>query len=159
MGKRQPNHRLAKLHRNYTVDEVAELFSIHKNTVRNWVAQGLPVNDDRRPLLILGRELHTFLQRKRTANKQPCKPGEIYCVKCRAPQAPAGNMADYVALSLGHGNLVGICPSCQSMMYRRVRFCNLALISGNLEVCLPKALQHIDESDQPSVNCELKQGA
>ena len=34
MRKRHPNHRLVKIHRSYTVEEIAELFAIHKNTVR-----------------------------------------------------------------------------------------------------------------------------
>ena len=44
MSKR-PNPNLAKIHRNYTVEEVADLFSVHKNTVRLWVKNGLATND------------------------------------------------------------------------------------------------------------------
>lgn len=159
MGKRLPNPRLAKIHRSYTVDEVAGLYGIHKNTVRDWVKRGLPTSDDRRPMLILGKDLATFLQSKRTANKNPCKPGEIYCVRCRAPRAPAGGIAEYQALTPASGNLIGICGTCDSMMYRRVNMAKLTLVSADLEVSLPQALQHIDESPNPSVNCDLKQGA
>jgi hypothetical protein len=41
MGSRRPNARLAKIHRSYSVEEMARLFNVHKNTVRNWVEQGL----------------------------------------------------------------------------------------------------------------------
>ena len=75
MGKRHPNPRLAKIHRNYTVDEVACLFGIHRNTVREWIKRGLPTSDDRRPMLILGRDLLAFLQARRTKNKRPCQAG------------------------------------------------------------------------------------
>ena len=54
MSKRHPNPRLAKIHRNYTVEEVASLFGVHRNTVREWVKRGLPTSDDQRPMLILG---------------------------------------------------------------------------------------------------------
>ncbi len=37
MGKRLPNPRLAKIHRSYTVEETANQFGIHKNTVGNWI--------------------------------------------------------------------------------------------------------------------------
>jgi hypothetical protein len=87
MSKRHPNPRLAKIHRNYTVDEIANLFGVHKNSVRNWVKGGLPTSDDRRPMLILGRDLVAFLHARRVKNKRPCQPGEIYCMRCRA--APA----------------------------------------------------------------------
>lgn len=159
MGKRHPNPHLAKIHRNYTVDEVAALFGVHKNSVRNWVKSGLPINDDRRPMLILGRDLVAFLQAKRAKNKHPCQPGEIYCVRCRSAQIPAGDMAEYQPLTATSGNLVGICPCCESMMYRRVNFATLAQLGANLDITLMQALPHIHESTQPCVNSDLRQGA
>lgn len=159
MGKRHPNPRLAKIHRNYTVEEVASLFGIHRNTVREWVKRGLPTSDDRRPILILGRALVTFLQAKRAKNKQTCQPGEIYCVRCRKPQAPAGAMAEYEPLTSTLGNLIGICPTCESMMYRRVNLAKLTQVSAKLDVTLPQALLHIGESPPPCVNSDLRQGA
>jgi hypothetical protein len=96
MTKHRPNPRLVKLHRSYTVEEIADLYSIHKNTVREWVKVGLPALDDRRPMLILGRELGAFLQARRTKNKRTCQPGEMYCLRCRIPRMPAGDMADYL---------------------------------------------------------------
>ncbi len=89
MSKRHPNPRLAKIHRNYTVDEVAHLFGVHRNTVREWVKRGLPTTDGKRPMLILGCDLVAFLGARRAKNKRTCQPGEIYCVRCRAPKAPA----------------------------------------------------------------------
>lgn len=62
MAKRLKNFRLVKIHRNYTVEEVALLLSVHKNTVRTWVKECLPVIDDKRPKLILGRDLSAFLR-------------------------------------------------------------------------------------------------
>ena len=56
MGARHPNPRLVKIHRNYSVEDIARLFDVHKNTVRSWLKQGLAAIDDRRPTLILGRE-------------------------------------------------------------------------------------------------------
>ena len=156
MSKRHPNPRLAKIHRNYTVDEVATLFGVHKNSVRNWVKCGLPTNDDRRPMLILGRDLFNFLRAKRVKNKRPCQPGEIYCVRCRAVQKPAGAMAEYQPLTATAGNLVGICPCCESMMYRRVNFAKLVQVGANLDITLLQAVPHINESPQPCVNSDLR---
>jgi hypothetical protein len=95
MRKRHPNHRLVKIHRSYTVEEIVNLFGNHKNTVRGWVKAGLVTSDDKRPMLILGHDLAAFLQARRVKNKQTCKPGEIYCVGCRAPKFPAADMAEY----------------------------------------------------------------
>lgn len=139
MRKRHPNPRLAKIHRNYLVEEIAQLFEVHRNTVRQWVKKGLKTNDDRRPMLILGRDLAEFLNARRAKNRRTCKPGEIYCVRCREPKAPAGDMADYEPVTQTSGNLVGICSTCDTMIYRRVSLVKLAQVCGHLEVMQPKA--------------------
>ena len=156
MRKRHPNPRLAKIHRNYTVEEVASLFDVHKNSVRNWVKCGLPTSDDRRPMLILGRDLVAFLQARRVKNKRPCLPGEIYCMRCRAAQRPAGDMAEYQPITSTSGNLIGICPCCETMMYRRVNLAKLVHVGANLDITMSQALPHIDESPPPCVNSDLK---
>ena len=69
MPGRFPNHRRVKIHRNYTVDEAARILDVHKNTVRQWLKNGLPAIDDRRPLLILGSELSAYLKKRRANNK------------------------------------------------------------------------------------------
>lgn len=155
MAKRHPNPRLAKIHRNYTVEEIARLFRVHRNTVREWVKRGLPTSDRKRPILILGRDLASFLQTRRLKNKRTCQPGEIYCVRCRAPRNPAGDMAEYQPVTVALGNLIGICPCCESMMYRRVNLAKLEQVRGKLDITMPQALPRIDESAQPSVNSDL----
>ena len=156
MGKRNPNPRLAKIHRTYTVEEVATLCGVHRNTVRAWVKQGLPTNDDKRPMLILGRHLVIFLQTKREKDKRPCQPGEIYCMRCRMPKVPAGDMVDYKPTSDTRGNLIGICPDCETIMYRCISMTKLDQIRGHLDITLPQALRHIGESTQPSVNSDFR---
>ena len=140
MSTRRPNHRLVKIHRTYSVEEVANLFGAHKNTVRQWIKIGLPIIDQRRPILMRGQALFDFLKARRLKNKQTCKPGEIYCVRCRAPRNPAGDMADYHALTDTLGNLTGICPVCDAMIYRTVNSTRLEQVRGNLQVTLPVAL-------------------
>jgi hypothetical protein len=111
---------MVKIHRNYSVEEIARLFRLHKNTVRNWLKQGLTPIDERRPMLILGRELSRFLEERRQKAKQVCGPGRIFCISCRAPKVPAGKMAECVPTSPRSGNLRGICPDCDRLIYRLV---------------------------------------
>ena len=155
MSKRHPNPRLAKIHRNYTVEEVAGVFGVHRNTVRQWVKSGLPTSDKLRPILILGADLVVFLRARRVKNKRTCQPGEMYCVRCRAPRAPAGDMADYEPLTATQGNLIGMCPACEAMMYRRVSLARMEQVRGKLDITLPQALPHIGESAEPSVNSDF----
>jgi len=157
MKRRRVNPRLAKIHRNYTVEEAAALYGIHRNTVRQWIKRGLPTIDSKRPMLILGRELAAFLQARRLKNKRPCQPGEIYCVRCREPRNPAGDMAEFQRLSANLGNLIGICPRCEAMMYRRVNVAKLEQVRGKLEITPPQAPAHIDESAQLSGNSDFRE--
>jgi hypothetical protein len=159
VGKRLPNPRRAKIHRTYTVEEVARLFGVHRNTVRQWIKNGLPVCDDHRPTLILGRHLRGFLQTKRTKNKRPCRPGEIYCMRCRIPRSPAGGMADYMPSSDTAGAIVGICPVCEAMMNRGVNLATLEQIRGELDITMPQAHSRIGDIPHPFVNSDFKAGA
>src|SRR5664280_1787844 len=158
MGKRHPNHRLVKIHRSYKVEEIARLLGVHKHTVRAWVKAGLPTCDNRRPTLIRGPDLISFLQVRRAKNKRPLKPGEIYCVRCRAPKVPWAEMADYQPVTEKLGNLTAICPDCESMMNRRVSLAKLGQVRGKLDITFPQALQRIYESNQSSVSSDLKEG-
>lgn len=157
MRKRHPNHRLVKIHRNYKVEEVARLFGVHKNTVRAWLRDELPSCDTKRPTLILGCDLAAYLQARRIKNKRPCQPGEIYCVRCRAPKRPAGEMAEYQPITGTLGNLIGICPDCDGMIYRRASRAKLPEIRGKLEVTITEARRRVNDSDGPSVNSDFSQ--
>ena len=138
MGKYHPNHRLVKIHRSYTVEEVARVLGKHKNTVRNWVKDGLATIDDKRPMLILGRDLVEFIKLRRVKNKQSCKPGQLYCVRCRIPKFPAGDIADYEPVTEKFGNLIAICPDCDTIMNRRVSLVRIEEVCGNLDITFPK---------------------
>jgi hypothetical protein len=156
MGKRQANHRRVKIHRSYKVEEIALLLGVHKNTVRAWVKVGLLTCDRKRPTLILGRDLAVFLQDRRARRKQPCQPGEIYCVRCRAPKSPAANIVEYKPVTEKIGNLIAICPDCDSIMNRRVSVAKLGSVQGKMGVTFRQALQRLSESYEPTVNSDLK---
>ena len=159
MSVNRPNPRLAKIHRSYTVEEVAVLYGIHRNTVRTWIKRGLQTIDERRPVLILGSHLGEYLRGRRTVNKRTCAPGEIYCVRCREPRIPAANRVRYHPLTAAFGNLVGLCPCCGAGLYRRVTLAKLPLVLGVLSIAPPQAQEHIDESPQPSENSDSMQDA
>lgn len=143
MTKRHPNYRLVKIHRNYTVAEVASLLNMHKNTVRRWIKDGLTIIDDKRPKLILGQDLRVFLQAHRVKKKQRCKQGQLFCVRCRSPKFPAGNMADYSPLTEKSGCLTAICPDCESIMNQYVSLARISEIYEKIDVTLPNVERRI----------------
>src|SRR5262249_2657004 len=141
-------------HRNYLVEEIARLFGLHKNTVRNWLKQGLPPIDDRRPMLILGRELSRFLHERRQRAKQSCGPGRIFCIACRAPKVPAGKSADSTPAGRLAGSLCGICPDCGRLIYRRINLAKLDAVRGDPEIAFTQPRPRLGESAVPYVNCD-----
>ncbi len=157
LRKRRPNHRLVKIHRNYTVEEIARLLGTHKNTVRAWVKAGLPTCDGKRPMLVLGRELAVYLKTRREKNKRHCQPGEIYCVRCRAPKKPAGEMAEYHPITTSLGNLMGICPDCEGMIFRCASIAKLTQIRGKLDITFPETQRQVTGSNSPTVINDFSQ--
>ncbi len=135
--------------------ELARTLEVHRNSVRHWIKAGLPVIDGKRPILILGADLAEFLWRRREAQRQPCRAGQMFCLKCRKPQEPAGRMADFVASSATSGALIGICPACNRLMYRRVSAARLSEVAGALDVHLTRAQPRIEDTAIPNVNCHL----
>lgn len=158
MGAGRPNARLAKIHRSYSVEEVSRLFTIHKNTVRNWLRHGLTPIDEQRPTVIRGVELRRFLTDRRTSAKQTCGPGRIFCLPCRAPKVPAGKIAECIQTSETAGTLQGICPGCNRMIYRRVNPQKLNAVRGDLDIAVTQARPRIEETMKPNVNCDSTQG-
>ena len=133
---------------------MARLFKVHRNTVRNWFRQGLEPIDDQRPILIRGQELRLFLTERRARAKQICGPGRIYCLPCRAPKVPAGNIAECIRTSETTGTLEGICPDCNRMIYRRINPLKLDEVRGDLDITVTQARLRIEETENPNVNCD-----
>jgi hypothetical protein len=156
VGKRAPNPRRVKIHRSYTVDDAAQLFGYHRNTIRHWQKQGLKPIDSPRPVVFEGLTLVAFLEARRGERRGRLKPGEIYCLPCRAPKEPAGDMAEYVPLSDTRGNLRGICPTCGRLIHRVVSCTQINTVRGTLDVTFTEPLARIRETSCPSVDCDFK---
>ena len=133
------------------------LLRVHKNTVRTWLKYGLKPIDGRRPVLIGGRTLSGFLHARRQHSRQRCRPGQFYCMRCRAPKASAARRAEYLPITSSSGNLSGACSDCGTRMYRRVSLQKLPMVAGDLQVTLPQGLLRIADTACPSLNSDLVQ--
>lgn len=155
MRRGNPNHQLVKKHRNYSVHEIAFLFGMHKNTVREWIRVGLPCIEGR-PVLILGCDLIAFLRARRAKKRRSCRPGQMYCLRCREPRFPAGGLTDFAPINDKLGNLIGICPVCEGVMHRCVSMSKIEEIRKTMEVSFSQALPHLNEIYDPSLNSDLR---
>lgn len=153
--RKRLNPNLVKMHQNYTVEEVARVLGVHKNTIRTWTKNGLPVCGDLRPTLILGDHLIEFLRDRMQVRKRRCKVFELYCLHCRTPQRPAEDMVDYKSGTATTGRVIGLCPICCSTMNKYVSGAGLERISAILDVSIPEVLQHIGDSREPLLNSDF----
>jgi len=147
-GKRRkrtprPNRRSIKIHRAYTVEAAARVTGCAKGTIRRWIKSGaLPAIIDQKPHLILGGDPKLQLD-------------ECYCFRCRAPRAPALNMAEYLPLTATTGNLRALCGTCTTVMHKAIPLAALAALAGILEVTVRQATKHIRDTANPSLNDHL----
>lgn len=135
-GKRL-NSRRVKTTRAYTYEEAARLLGVHKNTVKTWGCKGLEILAGGKPHLIRGIALRTFLDDRRKKSRIRCAIGQLFCLKCRKPQYPGGDMLEYQRINLVSGNLMGICPVCSTFMFRRCALVKVDAVRGRSTVTFP----------------------
>lgn len=143
MKRKSLDWRRVKIHRNYDAADIARDFDVGRNAVWNWRKAGLRPIEGIRPMLFLGGELRRFLKERRDKRKRKSPPGHIYCVPCREPRRPAGDMVDYLpGGNATSGNLRGMCPKCERLIFRRAR-------RGDLELVMPGIDVNIRPADEP----------
>jgi hypothetical protein len=138
------NPNLVKLHRSYTVEEIANLLRVHKNTVRAWLKEGLTAIDNKRPLLILGSVLRDFLQSRRNKYKKKCQAGEIYCVSCKSPQLPSADLIEYEAINDTTNRIIAICPKCGAVMNKFTNVLGFIQFQEHLGIKIPRVLKQLN---------------
>lgn len=116
---RRPAHHHVKIHLVYSLAEAAETLGVHRKTVARWIrTDGLLADRTRKPWLIRGQDLKTWLIDRRTNRRSPLQPGEIFCLPCRAPKRPAFDEVDFRSQKGRSGMLVGLCPDCERLIHR-----------------------------------------
>jgi hypothetical protein len=110
--------------------------------------------DTGRPVLFHGEAIRSFLASRNASRKSPCRPGTLYCFKCRTPRPPALGMVDYVPISATGGNLRAICETCETVMHRRAVRGSLATILPGCDVQFAEAPSRLRGSTSPSLNCD-----
>ena len=165
VGKRSYNTRLIKRDYAYFISEIADLFRLHPNAIRRWIKAGLITVDERRPLLVHGRDLIDFLNSRKAQRKQKCAADEFYCFRCRRPQRAILNRVEVRIRNETKVNLSATCCACGTRMnragsvrkieeYRQV-FMILTPGEGRISGCSPPIAEcyldkdKIDETLQP----------
>ena len=154
MGTKYPSPHRIKIHHTYTIEEIARVLRIHKQTVRRWEKAGLSAIDDGRPRLILGTEIRRFLSERRRQARRPSPPGHMFCFRCRSPKIPSGGLADLLPLTAAIANLCAMCD-CGTLMYRWVSRRTIGVAMRNLLVTMPDAQSRLTGGASASQNVQF----
>ena len=105
----------------YNVKELSRLLTISQGRVFNWQKQGLQkALNCGNNLLFLAEDVRDFLYKKQIKQKQKCHSDEFFCLKCKKPVKPFGNMVDYVQKTEKFGCLKSICEICDSKINKNI---------------------------------------
>ncbi|MDD3434541.1 MAG: hypothetical protein PHD96_01290 [Candidatus Pacebacteria bacterium] len=119
------NINLITARRSYSVNEIASLLGIDRKTCGRWVKyDGLKVVEEgKRPILIMGTNLITFIKKRRAERKISLKENEYFCVKChRAVRARMGSERTIkTGKRIGKDNReqwkkTAICDNCETQL-------------------------------------------
>ncbi|MGB0798094.1 MAG: hypothetical protein ACPGRD_02075 [Planktomarina sp.] len=112
MAKRYSTRGLAR-DRVYDIPTAARIIGVTVGTFRKYPSRGLRLASSRRPVLIRGADLIKFLNGQAIAKRQPGRPDQFYCMRCKGQQDALGAMADYLPINSKTGRLVAFCAGCE----------------------------------------------
>lgn len=139
---------------SYTIQELSELFSLHKNAVGQWLKAGLKPIDRSRPILIHGSDIMQFLKSRQSDRRTTCQPDEFFCFRCRVPRLPLGRRVDVQPRNAKLLNLVAVCAECSTTM-RKVGSAKKRAFYCQLFSAATPAPPHISETPNPNDNRDL----
>ncbi len=124
MSKRRLTYSLQVVKENYsyTLQEIADLFSIDLKSAQRWVrTEGLQRIPGVRPYLVHSSELRKFLERRQGRRKKKCNPNEVYCFRCRSPRQPKIGSGKIIFQPNNCVRFQGTCSMCGSRMNRSIK--------------------------------------
>ncbi len=118
---RRLDARRVKLHRSYTLEQLADVVGVTIGTVRRWCKMGLPCLTDTRPFLVEGRSFKVFHAEKLAAKKTRLQLFEVYCLGCKKPRTPQSGLVDFKPMVKSRARIMAICPVCEGIARRIIR--------------------------------------
>jgi hypothetical protein len=158
VANRRHSARLVKRLRTYNVREAAKVTGATPGTVRHWHRSGLEGVIGVYPLIFRGVDIVAFLKHREEKRKQPCGPGRMFCLRCKAPKTPAFGEAEFWPDGIKLGTLRGLCPDCAAMMNRRVSLAKLQAAEGDLAVSIRHADSRLSGTPEPNSNSHSERG-
>lgn len=115
------NHRLIKQYRSYTIEQICALFEdkkLHPQTVRGWVKSGELETITKKPIVIYGGVLKTFLENRNANHKQQLAFNQFKCLGCQEIVCPRDNTISLYRNKNGSFLAMGACQFCKATIRR-----------------------------------------
>ena len=106
------NPRIIKSKKNYSTQEIADLFGVDVSTVHRWYRVGLKKIDGQRPAVVFGQDLINFHNEKNKKRKKRCDKDELFCCKCKTSQKSKENKITIKIINNKKVMIVGKCENC-----------------------------------------------
>ncbi|MEM6899232.1 MAG: site-specific integrase [Pseudomonadota bacterium] len=119
-----------KSHRVYSVDELMALFAVSRNTVTNWINNGLRSSNDARPYVFRGAVVKRFHEERRARYSIRLRAGEFKCLCCKAAVRPPPECIEETQLERGGIHLRSACPDCDATVMKVASEADLAFLRG-----------------------------
>ncbi len=156
------NPRLIKSHRAYSLEEVAEVYNKHVGTVQRWHREGMKVLDDhKRPILVMGYDVRTFLSGHVAKRRHPLAPGEFFCPRCRLARRPKPGTLTATDAGRRMGRearqvyVYGVCEACGQKMIAFTSDKKIGFQFPDLAAKATEQAGSIIGGESPSVNVDL----
>lgn len=131
--KRTYDPRKVKRHRSYTVKDLAALYGVGPNTVRQWIRNhDLPVIEGSYPVMMHWTEIRQWMAARQAARKWTCGADEMSCFKCRGPRKVRAGTFCVVNGNKPTPTLKGDCDICETPMNRATSQARLQADTANL---------------------------
>lgn len=69
------------------------------------------------------------------------------------------DMVDYVPATPSAGDLIALCNTCETTMYRKVQKANIEFVMPNILITVREPERSIEGISSPSLNCDFENGA
>jgi hypothetical protein len=109
-----------KKHFVYNVEGLMHLYGVARNTITNWVAEGLRRSDSFTPHVFNGAEVKRFHESKRLASKATLRIGQFKCFKCKERVFPDLCSLDLYPTKNGSAGVWAMCPNCKCVVVKVV---------------------------------------
>lgn len=120
MGRRIYHLNIIKYWYSYDIEELCDLLSVHSQTIRDWIRNGLPINKGSGVTLVYGNDLKNFLGNLNKSQKRPTNFDQMLCMSCKDAKDPFRKQ-----ICLKHENKLlkakAICRDCKKPMYRNYK--------------------------------------